>query len=118
MLIAISSYMVYFFIAESNESTSITVFIGFCVLFILFAAFMGKAVAPSSYWKLSEKGKDLNLKLMGLKNLIKDFSNMDERDKNELVLWEDYLIYSVMFGNNKNIVDKYKNLIIIKEYEQ
>lgn len=63
----------------------------------------------------TNKGKEINERLEGLKNYLKDFSTMNERDEKSLTLWEDYLIYSVIFKQNtkivKNIYDKYmKNI--------
>ncbi len=59
-------------------------------------------------------GEDINEKLEGLKNYLKDYSSIDEMDENGLALWEDYLIYSVIFNQNdtivKNISDKYISL--------
>jgi uncharacterized membrane protein len=59
----------------------------------------------------TKKGEILNEKLEGLKNYLKDFSNMHEMEEESLTLWEDYLIYSVIFNQNtkiiKNIWDKY-----------
>ena len=56
-------------------------------------------------------GEEVNLKLEGLKNFLKDFSILDEKTKEELIIWQDYLIYSVIFNQNTKIVDKYKNVI-------
>lgn len=59
----------------------------------------------------TSKGKEVNERLEGLKNYLKDFSIMNERDEKSLAVWEDYLIYSVIFNQNskivKNIYDKY-----------
>lgn len=59
----------------------------------------------------TKKGEEINQKLEGLKKYLKDFSIMDERDEKSLDLWEDYLIYSVIFNQNtttiKNVCDKY-----------
>ena len=59
----------------------------------------------------TKKGEILNKNLEGLKNYLKDFSTLGEKDENSLILWEDYLIYSVIFNQNtktiKNICDKY-----------
>lgn len=64
-------------------------------------------------WIRTEKGEEINIKLEGLKNYIKDFSMLNEKELKELKLWDDYLIYSVLFGQNKNIVrDLGKNLKI------
>lgn len=59
----------------------------------------------------TSKGEKINERLEGLKNYLKDFSIMNERDEKSLAVWEDYLIYSVIFNQNskivKNIYDKY-----------
>lgn len=53
----------------------------------------------------SEEGQSLNNKIKGLKKYLKDYSNMEEKEKKELILWEDYLIYSIMFNQNRKIVE-------------
>ena len=49
----------------------------------------------------------------GLKRFIDDFSNLDEREYKHIELWEDFLIYSVIIGDNKKIVDQISKLIKI-----
>ena len=61
------------------------------------------------------KGRELNQKLEGLKYYLKDYSLMDEREAKEIELWDDYLIYSVMFGQNKKIIEEYEKYIEIIE---
>ena len=56
----------------------------------------------------TKTGKALNEKLEGLTKYIKDFSLMEEKEKSDMILWEEYLIYSVMFGINEKIVEEYK----------
>lgn len=56
----------------------------------------------------NNNGKDINRKLEGLKNYIKDMSLLEDKSKDHMILWEDYLIYSVVFGINKKIIDEYK----------
>ena len=57
------------------------------------------------------KGNDLLNKAHALKNYLKDFSIIDKRTEEELVLWEYYLIYAVILGVNVEINDK-----IIEKY--
>ena len=61
--------------------------------------------------KRTIKGKELLTKAYALKNFLKDFSIIDKRTNDELILWEYYLIYSVVLGvNNKienEIIEKY-----------
>lgn len=59
----------------------------------------------------SDEGEELNRKVEGLKNYIKDFGNLSEKERSELLLWEDYLIYSVIFGVNTNIIKEISPLI-------
>lgn len=56
-------------------------------------------------------GEQINIKLEGLRNYIKNYSLLHEREKHELELWKEYLIYSVMFDQNKKIVEDVKKLI-------
>ena len=54
----------------------------------------------------TKKGREINKKLQGLKNYLKDFSNLDKKSFNDVILWEDYLMYSVIFDQNKKIIDE------------
>lgn len=59
----------------------------------------------------TKKGEEVNKRLEGLKNFLKDFSILSEREKHEIALWDEYLIYSVLFNHNNAITEKYKKLI-------
>lgn len=59
----------------------------------------------------TEEGSILNVKLEGLKKYLKDYSKIDEKDKEQLSIWEDFLIYSVIFEINTKIVDEMYNKI-------
>ncbi len=61
--------------------------------------------------KRTDLGNEINYKLDGLKNFIRDFSKLDERAKEEIILWDDYLIYSVLFGDNKKISSDMKDKV-------
>lgn len=62
----------------------------------------------------SKKGNEINKKLAGLRNYIKDYSMLDQKSMEALTLWEDYLIYSVMFGQNKKVSSELKQFFSIK----
>ena len=59
----------------------------------------------------TEKGKELNREIEGLKVFLKDYTLLDEKDKEAVVVWEEYLAYSVLFNQNKKIVEQYKKYI-------
>lgn len=55
----------------------------------------------------TKKGEDINRKLEGLKNYIKEYSLLKDKNDNSIELWEEYLIYSVLFNQNQVIVKEY-----------
>ncbi len=59
----------------------------------------------------TEEGEMLNEKINGLKNYLTDFSNLKEKDIKYIKLWDEYLIYSVIFGVNDKVVKNIYNLI-------
>ncbi len=51
----------------------------------------------------TQKGYDIYIKILGLKNYIKDYSMISERELEEMSIWEDYLIYAIIFNNISNL---------------
>ena len=39
-----------------------------------------------------------------MKNFIHDYSNLSQADQEQVVLWDDYLIYAVVLEENQQIV--------------
>ena len=78
--------------------------VSFFVIFIIAYAFN---LATDKGYRRTEKGKEINKQLDGLKMFMEEFSNIDKKESKHLVLWEDYLIYSVMFNTNKKIQNEY-----------
>ncbi len=65
----------------------------------------------------TEKGNEINKKLEGLKQYIKQFSTLDEKNSEFINIWDEYLIYSVIFKQNKKIEKEVKKLIKIDKEE-
>ena len=59
----------------------------------------------------TKKGEEFNKKLEGLKMYLKDYSDLADREENEVVIWEEYLVYSVLFNQNTTIIQKYEQNI-------
>lgn len=93
---------------------------------VIFIMFVGVILYPpifivyiSKYYSKNKKNPyirnkkaiEINKKLEGLKVYIKDFSNMEDRTKEETVLWKEYLIYSVMFEQNTKITNEILEII-------
>ncbi|MBR1376246.1 MAG: DUF2207 domain-containing protein [Bacilli bacterium] len=60
----------------------------------------------------TEKGKEELQKLYAFESFIKDFKNFVDKKPEEVILWDYYLSYAVMFGATKDILkDGYANII-------
>lgn len=62
----------------------------------------------------TELGEKVNVKLEGLKNYIKKYSLLKEKEKEQLKLWDEYLIYSVMFNENTKVLEDVSRYVIFK----
>jgi uncharacterized membrane protein len=70
--------------------------------------------------KRTQAGEILTAQIWGLKNFIRDFSNLAESEKEQLVLWDDFLIYAVVLEENERIIEdifrlrnlKYRDFIL------
>lgn len=60
--------------------------------------------------KRTEEGERLTEYVYGLKNFIHDFSALSEAEKEQLILWDDFLIYAVLLEENDIIVDEIARL--------
>lgn len=49
-------------------------------------------------------------KLKGLKNFLNDFSNIRDRNAIEVTIWQEYLMYAMMFGIAKKVIKEFKEL--------
>ena len=66
-------------------------------------------------YKRTEKGEELNEKIEGLKQYIIDYSLLIDKEQNDLMLWDEYLIYSIIFDiNSTEIVEEISKLIEIE----
>lgn len=57
----------------------------------------------------TKEGNQIAEKIYGLKNFIKDFSNLSEATKKELVLWDEFLIYAIILEENTKILNEISN---------
>lgn len=64
----------------------------------------------------TKKGKEINEKLEGLKNYIQEYSMIKDKNSENIEIWEDYLIYSIIFNQNSKVIqeisDKYIQMMI------
>lgn len=99
----------------NNEMLLILVFMFLIIIFALLVFIPFVTVSYISSYKLlntvepyirSDEGKVINQKLEGLRKYLTDFSQIEEKTKEQLVLWNEYFIYSVILGINTKVVDE------------
>ena len=86
-------------------------FIGAIFIFLSVVKSIFYIILKSISYERTDIGEDVNKKIEGLKNYINDFSILDEREQQELMLWEDYLIYSVLFDQNDKVINELSSLV-------
>ena len=94
------------------------ILIGLIIIIVLRYTRLLSIVFKSSYsyhksksYKRTELGEELNRRIEGLKNYLNHFSLLNEKEQEELMLWDEYLIYSVIFNLNNKITKKLSHLI-------
>ena len=115
--------LIFFYQSLENLYIIMVMFIifGLSILLIAIQKFYNSVKKESYFqdknrsYKRTSKGKLLNYKIEGLKVYLEDFSKLSEKEQDELILWDEYLIYSVIFNQNKKIIDELSSLIAIEE---
>lgn len=59
-----------------------------------------------SRFQRTEYGNEMAECIYGMKNFIHDFSCLSEAEQEQVVLWDDYLVYAVVLEENQQIVDE------------
>lgn len=59
----------------------------------------------------TKRGEMINKKIEGLRSYLQDYSLLSEKDSKDIIIWEEYLIYSVLFHQNTKIIEEYKKYI-------
>lgn len=88
---------IYTFSIESWGLWLFSLFLFFLLIFIKVWVY------DENKWVKTQKGYELYVKILGLKNYIKDYSRLSERELREISIWEDYLIYAIIFNNTSNL---------------
>jgi hypothetical protein len=93
-------------IVLSKKSLLLICLITFLLLFIMTYYFTYANSLLNNEYICSDMANELNYKLNGLKNFLNDFGNIKNKTNKELILWDEYLIYSVIFEININLINK------------
>jgi len=86
----------------------------FIILFpiISIVFFLTRLVSrDNDFTKRTKHGIEINRKIEGLKNYIKKYSLLEFKKSDSINIWEEYLIYSVIFEQNEMIEKEYSKYI-------
>lgn len=109
-----------FWVIASDSATMILSFILLMILFAFLVFMPYSTIVYISHYKMlntldpyirNDEGKMINLKLEGLRKYLVDFSKIEEKTKEQLILWEEYLVYSVILGINTKVIEEVYNKI-------
>ncbi len=53
-------------------------------------------------------GKEIYLKLSGLKKFINDFGSFEKKNLNEVALWDEYILYAIILDESKSLTNEAK----------
>lgn len=88
---------------------AILIFISLFKVPVLFLVDFSIERKNKARYRRTEYGEEITEYIYGLKNFIHDFSLLSEKDKEAIVLWDDFLIYAVLLEENDKIVDEIWN---------
>lgn len=100
----VSWFLMFNYIETINNETLYTV-IELSLFFLTWLISLASILIFNKEFILvkTTKGKEIYMKLNGLKNYIKDFSDFEEKSLNEIVLWEEYILYAIILNESNNI---------------
>ena len=75
----------------------------FSWILLLMLLFLKWWAYDKNKWVKTQKGYEIYTKIVGLKNYIKDYSLLSEKDLKEIVIWDDYLIYAIIFNDTSKL---------------
>ena len=93
-------------------TSSLLLFLGGIAAYVILFMYLmtSGSLKEADPYVRTKKAQDINEKLEGLKKYLQDYGNIQEKTKNELIIWEEYLIYSVMFNQNTKLIEEYKKI--------
>lgn len=103
LLCVMSSFILLFL--EGNELwCGVGIFTAFIMGFLKFSAF------EDNKWTKTQKGYELYKKVVGLRNYIKDFSQIAKLDLRAIAMWDEYLIYAIIFSDGTSLTKEVQDL--------
>ena len=96
----------------NNLPKNIYVLVAILFVYSWFLSFFSIRMMLKVSYVLTKDGKDIYVRLNGLKHYLDDFGRFDEKGLREIVLWEDYILYAIILGES----DKLENELMNKNF--
>jgi len=108
--IAITFSLIFLPIAFIYSLTVTRYMPGLFIFIITFTVFISILVNSRHFGRFTKEGRVINLKWMGFKKYITDFSDIKNHPPKHVILWEEYLVYATAFGIAKEVSKNIKTL--------
>lgn len=99
--------------SDGKMAQGVLLMLLFPILFFVFLAWPTIAIARfiagqagNERLKRTAEGEELTEYIYGMKNFLHDFSDLSEASKEQLILWDDFLIYAVVLEENDQILQE------------
>jgi hypothetical protein len=99
--------------SDGKMAQGVLLMLLFAILFFLLLVWPVIAVARfiaqnsgNERLKRTNEGEELTEYIYGMKNFLHDFSELSEANKEQLILWDDFLIYAVVLEENELILQE------------
>lgn len=90
-------------LAGGNASLKWLFVFFFCPLIAIVGGLLERKSDVKQY-KRTNLGNEMAECIYGMKNFIHDYSNLSEVHQEQVVLWDDYLVYAVVLEENQKII--------------
>lgn len=73
---------------------------------VLWVIGVAVSLSQKSRIRRTKEGEIMTEYVAGMKNFLHDFSNLAEAQKEQLILWDDFLVYAVVLEENERVVQE------------
>ncbi len=106
----------YYFESMSVAIVLTISMVGLLAWFPFYIVYTTRYKNKNNSLKRTEKGDQLTDVILGMKRFIHDFSMLDTATKEQIALWDDFLIYAIVLEENEQIVEDILAVKNIKKF--